>query len=250
MNVKQFLIWPDFATYRGEGFSSARHSHFYIQISLPDSGHVELRTRGGEWQSYKAAFIPSAVSHEMRKVDGDLTLIYLDPLTTGFGLFADRMQTAFDVGDLIDDDMKRRIKMIIPSANLKVRPAILEILNPLLSQSTKNEMDARIKKSISNADLETFSLAELAENAGLSTERFRHLFRSETGVAFSGYRLWLKTKKAVDTLANRLDLLDATYEGGFADQAHFSRIFRRSFGVNPSDFTKRKDPFTAHFFSA
>lgn len=251
--MKQFLIWNDFATYRGEGFSTHRHSHFYIQISLPDSGSVELRTSDGGWKKYRAVCIPSGVSHEMRCAEGNLTLLYLDPLTTGYQLFYDRSlvanHTAFEVGDLFSETTKHRIGEILKLQNAKVRSLILEIINKDLIQHTSRRLDVRIQKSIQNVELEDFSLTRLAKEASLSVERFRHLFREETGVPFSVYRLWLKTKKAVDYLANHPHLIDAAHEGGFADQSHFTRIFRRSFGVGPSDFTKKKEPFSAIFFS-
>jgi len=251
--MKQFLIWDDFATYRGDGFSTHRHSHFYIQISLPDSGIVELRTQGGEWKKYNAVFIPSGVSHEMRCAEGNLTLLYLDPLTTGYHLFNDRSlavnHSPFEVGDLFTETVKHRIKQILNLSNTKVRTQLLDIINKDFAKTTSYKIDARIQKSIQNVELEDFLLTRLAAEASLSVERFRHLFRKETGVPFSAYRLWLKTKKAVDYLANHSHLLDAAHEGGFADQSHFTRIFRRSFGVGPSDFTKKIEPFSAIFFS-
>ncbi|TGL40375.1 helix-turn-helix transcriptional regulator [Leptospira perdikensis] len=251
--MKQFLIWDDFATYRGDGFSTQRHSHFYIQISLPDSGYVELRTFGGDWKKYHAVCIPSGVSHEMRSAEGNLTLLYLDPLTTGYHLFRDRSLTAnhsaFEVGDLFTETIKHRIQEILNLSNTNVRSLLLEIINKDFVYPTNRIMDVRIQKSIQNVEIENFSLQRLALEASLSAERFRHLFRAETGVPFSVYRLWLKTKKAVDYLANHPHLLDAAHEGGFADQSHFTRIFRRSFGVGPSDFTKKKEPFSAIFFS-
>ncbi len=248
MNGKQFLIWHDLATYRGEGFLTQRHSHFFIQISLPDSGRVELRTRNGPWRSYAVAFIPSGVSHEMRKVEGNLTLLFLDPLTFGSDLFDYRDPTVFEVGNLFTPSIREEINRLLPAANDQVRPRALEILNRVGIRPCAR-LDGRIQKTIENADLEALTLERLSADAGLSKDRFRHLFRQETGIPFSAYRLWFKTKKAVDYLANHKDLLDASLEGGFADQAHFSRVFRRSFGIVPSDFTKKKDPYIAKFFA-
>ncbi|MCW7468497.1 AraC family transcriptional regulator [Leptospira kanakyensis] len=251
--MKQFLIWDDFATYRGDGFSSHRHSHFYIQISLPDSGYVELRTKDGEWKKYNAVCIPSGVSHEMRAGEGDLTLIYLDPLTTGYQLFYDRSlrakQSLFEVGDLFTETVKQKIKQILSLSNMEVRTKLLDIIHQDFVKPKKQVIDPRIGQSIKNIELEDFSLVRLAADAGLSVDRFRHLFSQEVGVPFSAYRLWLKTKKAVDYLANHPHLLDAAYQGGFADQSHFTRVFLRSFGVTPSSFTKKNEPFTAIFFS-
>ncbi|TGL44040.1 AraC family transcriptional regulator [Leptospira meyeri] len=251
--MKQFLIWEDFATYQGDAFSTHRHSHFFIQISLPDSGTVELRALDGIWKSYNAVCIPSGVSHEMRGGDGNLTLLYLDPLTTGYQLFYDRSlaanHSAFEVGDVFTEALKQKIRKILESKNIGVRKLLLELININFDKQTNRKLDPRIQKSIQDVALDNFSLTHLAKEASLSVERFRHLFRKETGVPFSAYKLWLKTKKAVDYLANHSHLLNAAYEGGFADQSHFTRIFRRSFGVGPSDFTKKKEPFQAIFFS-
>ncbi|EMY60868.1 AraC family transcriptional regulator [Leptospira terpstrae] len=251
--MKQFLIWEDFATYRGDAFSTKRHSHFFIQISLPDSGKVELKTSDGVWKTYNAVCIPSGVSHEMRGEVGNLTLLYLDPLTTGYYLFYNRSlaadHSAFEVGDVFTETVKKQIRETLNSSNTKVRNQLLEMISKNFDKPTNRKLDARIQKSIEDVELEDFSLTQLAKQASLSVERFRHLFRQETGVPFSAYKLWLKTKKAVDYLAIHSHLMNAAYEGGFADQSHFTRIFRRSFGVGPSDFTKKKEPFQAIFFS-
>ncbi|TGK84190.1 AraC family transcriptional regulator [Leptospira montravelensis] len=251
--MKQFLIWEDFATYRGEIFSTHRHSHFFIQISIPDSGSVGLRTIDGEWKSYNVVCIPSGISHEMRGGEGNLTLLYLDPLTTGYQLFFDRSlasnHTAFEVGDVFTENLKQQIRDILKSSNKDVRVQLLEMINKNFDQQANRKMDPRIQKSMQDVELDRFSLSHLAKEASLSVERYRHLFRQEAGVPFSAFKLWLKTKKAVDYLANHSHLSNAAYEGGFADQSHFTRIFRRSFGVSPSDFTKKKEPFQAIFFS-
>jgi len=62
--------------------------------------------------------------------------------------------------------------------------------------------------------------------------------REETGITFSGYRLWLKMRGAVLELAKDTDLGRAALNGGFADQSHFNRIVRRSFGFTPTWFVQ------------
>lgn len=251
--MRQFLIWNDFATYRGAGFYSRPHSHFFIQISLPDSGSVTLHARDGSQRTFRAACIPSAVNHEMQQVEGDMTLLYLHPLTMGLRLFGHRglsaHDTIFEVADLFTDTVKNQIAEILRAADKEARLHILNLLTAKIPKSPAPVIDERIAASIHNAEPEDFVLERLARQAGLSSSRFRHLFRQQTGVTFSAYRLWLKTKKAVHHLAGRPNLNTAAYEGRFADLAHFSRIFRRSFGVQPSDFTKKDLPFSALFFA-
>ncbi len=250
---RQFLIWRDMATYRGAGFASHRHSHFYMQICLPDSGQVILRGRNGIGQSYRVACIPSGVSHEMDPVSGNMTLIYLDPLTTGQGLFSDLVlqpdHPAFELADLVPESTRREILRIVKTPGAQARSELLRVLDECWTRSPGHTIDPRIQRIIARASPDDFCLGKLARDVGLSVGRFRHLFKEETGVAFLHYRLWLKVKQAVHRMADQPDLALAAYDGGFADQAHFSRVFRRTFGMNPSEFTKKNYPFSASFFT-
>ena len=74
-------------------------------------------------------------------------------------------------------------------------------------------------------------MAEIADAVHLSPERFRHLFLKETGIRFRPYVLWLRLEVAVASYAAGNSLTEAAYVGGFADSAHFSRTFKRMFGV-------------------
>jgi len=74
-------------------------------------------------------------------------------------------------------------------------------------------------------------MSEIAEAVHLSAERFRHLFLQETGIRFRPYVLWLRLELAVAAYAAGHNLTEASHAGGFADSAHFSRTFRRMFGV-------------------
>lgn len=74
----------------------------------------------------------------------------------------------------------------------------------------------------------------LARVAGLSVSRLRHVFREEVGVSASRYRWWLRLRLSALSLKAGHSLTTAAHEAGFADAAHFSRTFRRTFGFAPS----------------
>jgi AraC-like DNA-binding protein len=78
------------------------------------------------------------------------------------------------------------------------------------------------------------SAAQAASAAGLSASRFQHLFTAEVGVPFRRYRLWQRLRAAIRAAAAGASLTDAAHAAGFADQAHFTRAFRRTFGAPPS----------------
>lgn len=241
-----FSIWNDLAAYTGPSFATSRHSHFFAQLCVASEKPLRLRGRNGVWREYRAAYVPSGTSHETEKTEYPFTILLIDPLTIGARIFQDLIHhsgdPAIDVGDYPGMEEFARINETLLSPTRETRWKILQILAPFLRPASQATIDARIQSSIEyvSSSEDQVSLMDVAKRSGLSVSRFRHLFREQTGIAFSGYRLWIKTRKAILFLAERPDLVSAAYEGGFSDQAHFSRIFRRSFGMAPSELRKNK----------
>lgn len=86
---------------------------------------------------------------------------------------------------------------------------------------------------------EEFSLARLAEQAGMSEFHFNRLFKRATGLPPSQYciklrldaarRLLRETKKSVITIAN---------EVGYSNPSHFAQLFRKETGLSPTDYRR------------
>ncbi|WP_431210141.1 helix-turn-helix domain-containing protein [Puia sp. P3] len=106
----------------------------------------------------------------------------------------------------------------------------------------KRVMDERVAEALAYIDDRLDQSLELEEVAGkvfLSSERLRHLFVQEVGVAFSQYVLWKRMKNVIyQVLQKGLPMSAASVQSGFTDQAHFTRIFRRTFGVPAKEVLK------------
>jgi len=74
-------------------------------------------------------------------------------------------------------------------------------------------------------------VSTVAESIGLSPSRFQHVFTKEVGVPFRRYRAWCRMRAAIRAVVNGSNLTAAAHAAGFADQAHFARDFRRTFGA-------------------
>ncbi len=105
------------------------------------------------------------------------------------------------------------------------------------------QMDDRIAQTIQrvraikqNTDLPT--VAQLAQEAHLSVGRFRHLFQAQMGLSAQRYLLWQQLLSALDGATAGYTLTQAAHSAGFADAAHFSRVFRASFGLRAADIFK------------
>ncbi len=83
--------------------------------------------------------------------------------------------------------------------------------------------------------LRTIRLDELASLTGLSPSHFSHSFKASTGHAPHDWQMRARLDKAKSMLlGNDQPLTAVAAEAGFADHAHFSRVFRRHMGMTPS----------------
>jgi AraC-like DNA-binding protein len=86
-------------------------------------------------------------------------------------------------------------------------------------------------------------MRELAEAAGLTEDYFTRLFRRELGVPPMQHLIRRRLGEARRLLAEdpRLGVAEAARRSGFDDPGHFTRLFRRHFGVAPREFRSRLD---------
>lgn len=80
-------------------------------------------------------------------------------------------------------------------------------------------------------------LSELSQVAGVSSHYFCHVFKESTGLTAYQYVLRLRIERAKNYLRDpKMTLAMAGEATGFADQSHFSKVFRRMAGVTPAQF--------------
>lgn len=213
------------------------HSHHAIQITLSLGGQFELRTRKLAVQG--AAAVAPDESHVFQ-AKGLIALLFIEPESeAGRAICQAFFQKAALVPvpePLVADIAKQLEKAYCASA---IDEKILEGLGRSLvarmaGLSCAKLPEPRVEKMIAFAAAhldESITLAAAAQSAGLSPGRARHLFVEQTGLPFRTYLLWLKIVRAVGLFSNGKSLTVAAHEAGFADSAHFSRTFRRMFGI-------------------
>lgn len=83
------------------------------------------------------------------------------------------------------------------------------------------------------------SLGELAAVVGVHPVTLARGFRKAYGCSVGAYLRWLRIARAARRLAESdSPLAEIALEAGFADQSHFSNVFRRETGVSPSAFRR------------
>lgn len=87
--------------------------------------------------------------------------------------------------------------------------------------------------------LRSIRLDELANLTGLSPSQFSHAFKASTGVAPHQWQMRERLRRAKLLLQTSREPLNAiACETGFADQAHFTRVFRQYVGETPARWRK------------
>jgi AraC family transcriptional regulator len=85
----------------------------------------------------------------------------------------------------------------------------------------------------------TGNLSDLAEAVGVHPVTLARGFRKAYGCSVGAYLRWLRVARAARRLADTdASLAEIALSLGFADQSHFSNVFRRATGLSPSAFRR------------
>jgi AraC family transcriptional regulator len=213
------------------------HAHHAIQITLSLEGGFELRTEH-ERLTGPAVAVASDARHVFR-ASGIGAFLFLEPESRagrpfaaaafrGTALAALPLEplaapmaalAAWFRADGSEAEMIRHGQALVA--------ALVEPEEAPAADKRVAAMLAYVAEGIDGA----LSLPEAASAACLSPSRARHLFAAQTGLPFKTFVLWRRIEKAVALYAAGASLTEAAHEAGFADSAHLSRTFRRTFGL-------------------
>ena len=85
-----------------------------------------------------------------------------------------------------------------------------------------------------------FSLASLAQQAGMSEFHFTRLFKRAVGLPPSQYQIKLRLDLARQLLRETtLSVIKIANEVGYANPSHFARLFRKESGMTPSEYRRK-----------
>ena len=94
-----------------------------------------------------------------------------------------------------------------------------------------------IAENYENMDL---SIMVISEHVKLSSSYVCTLFKSETGITLNQYITEYRLGRARELLSDpRNRIVDIAERVGYSDSNYFSKIFRKSFGLSPSEFREK-----------
>ncbi len=239
------MLWNGGSLWIGRsGPPTDLHSHHAVQIGVSFSTDgLRFRCADGDWNCYRTALIAAHHPHAFDGRGNLVATIFVEPESREGQVLHQRCleDGILSVAEGTLDG--ERAALFDAYSNTAPDAALVGAARSVISRLAPTStppavtLDPRIKRALEliRARIgDTILLAEVADAAFLSPDRFRHLFQEQTGTRFRPYILWLRIEIALAAYAANKSLTDASHAGGFADSAHFSRTFKSMFGVAPS----------------
>jgi AraC family transcriptional regulator len=85
---------------------------------------------------------------------------------------------------------------------------------------------------------ENVSLDEVAATVNASPFNFARMFHRQTGLPPHRYLTQLRLRASLERLAESADITSIALELGFSSHSHFTDVFRREYGITPSEFRR------------
>jgi AraC family transcriptional regulator len=118
-------------------------------------------------------------------------------------------------------------------SNYAVTPRLIPQIRNGLPRARLNRVIEYIEANLHRE----IALSDLAETAGMSAHYFSELFKQSVHVSPHQFVLRRKIDRARTLLDDpAMTVFEAAVLSGFADQSHFSKIFRRIVGVTPTRY--------------
>ncbi len=241
------FMWPNLTLFFGPLQCLEFHSMGAVAINVGLYQPFILKATNGTCETYRCSIIPAGYKHELNAFGNIVASLIIEKNSSAYASL--RKHTLFHASKITNLEDSRWIECFQKIYEEKPTKAeIYKVLNFLLNTDNQmgKEVDPRIDKTMKTIRLDPgneFSQEYLASSVGLSSSRFRHLFREQSDIPYRRYRMWRRVVSAMDTLHKVDNLTYAAMEAGFTDSAHFNRCFRDTFGVNPSLVFRSMDRF-------
>ena len=241
----------------GEAYCPHRHDTYAIGVTV--AGVQAFTYRGVSQYSLPGRVI---VLHPDELHDGaaateaglDYRMLYVEPALLRRGLGTDRASLPFVRDPVIDDPRLRQALMRVLAdldgelEELSVDLLIAEIADLLSLHAGAGERNPKsamhvcaleIARDYLDANaLRSVSSDELEAVCGLDRFSLARQFQRQFGTSPHRYLIMRRLERARTMIHAGMTLADIAAAAGFVDQSHFSRHFKKAFGMTPGQWRK------------
>ncbi len=230
------------------GYNIAKHKHLRSQFLYATQGVMVVETKEGRWvvPPTKGVWLQAHVEHtvsmrgkvSMRTlfIDPDAILglpekdcvLEVSPLLRELVLEASRLPLDYDIRSRDGQLMKLLLGEFSRIPILSIQPFHL----PWPADERLEQVCIQITRQ--PADLTTAN--QWADLLAMSTKTFQRRFKSHTGITFGQWRQLARLLLSLESLAQGTPIIQVALEHGYGSQSAYTAVFKRHFGVTPSNF--------------
>lgn len=228
------------------GTASPAHSHSRGQLVYASKGVLAVDVGGGQWllPPSRALWITPRTGHAIRCMsDVSICTIYIDEAASATlpahccsvavsGLFKEMvLRLAAPGTEPYRDNSSRARLMAMVLDEIRTLPSSPLYL-PMPTDKRLLKVCAHLLREPACGD----AIALLAGDAGLSSRHLMRLFQRETGMQFGLWRQQMRLIAALPYLAAGTPVMQAARSVGYRSAATFAALFKRTFGMSPSQY--------------
>ena len=209
------------------------HQHVAASLLVGLDKDIRVTCEGRE-ENARAVLVAPECQQSLHS-DGPVAILHLDPDEPAWRSLALQQPLPASRQQWLSDTLRSLCRMDIAAAQ------VATFLAQLRQLASPPPLDARIAAScawLREAPEPAPTMATVAQQAGLSESRFRHLFREQTGVTFKRYLLHLKCQRALSLWHSGMNFTELAVLAGFYDQPHLNRTLRAMFDALPSGYAR------------
>lgn len=197
----------------------------------------------------RALWVPSGVTHDAR-TRGHVSLrsLYVDD---SIGTSLPRRCRVIEVSSLLRELIVEAthipVEYDLDSRDGRVMSLMVDEIRAAPSAALHVPMPShpqllRICQAILRDPAQQDVLDDWAGVAGMGRRTFTRLFRRETGLTFATWRQNVRLMEAMSRLATGHSVTTVAYDVGYNSPSAFSAMFRRAFGVPPTQYMLDGEP--------
>jgi AraC-like DNA-binding protein len=246
--------------HRGSGitFEYPRHWHdeLYLCAILEGAAYLDCPGTSIFTPRGTLAMVPSGEVHANRKLECTFRCIFMDfkALQGALEQFMEQSIPGLNFRTTLIGDARTMASFLRlhrslekPSSRLGRDHSLLVFLHRLLARHSTasialsrdgNEDSAvrRSKKFLDEHYADRVPLHELARLTGLSPYHLNRSFCRKIGMPPHAYQLQMRIARAKSALRTGSSITEVALATGFADQSHFTRVFKRLVGDTPAQY--------------
>lgn len=239
---RQAFLFPGAALFLGQATDQRLHRHRAFEVAIPLEGHLRIETARALGIGPEAGVL-APLEHHRVIATGRTAFLWVDPETRAARALA-------QVRPSVDGKGHERLVSLLREMD-RSEPthdeawALLDLWRSIWLDGLPQlpRLDRRVSEVVDLIDSAPVPLAnryEAADQVALSPSRFSALFTQQVGMPLRKYLLWRRLLFGIRRLGNGASVTSAAVEAGFADGAHFSRVFRATFGCKPSSLANMR----------